>query len=78
MQDWAPKNCDINIIKNVWDYLDDRLCECPFPLHNLDELWEVLQEEWYKISKSYIDKLYNSIPERVEEVIEMKGGNTTY
>lgn len=78
IQDWQPQSPDMNIIEHVWDYLDNCVHSRPHPPHNLDELWKVLEEEWYKIPKEYIDKLYKSLPKRVKAVIEAKGGNTAY
>ena len=45
---------------------------------NKDELWKILQDEWQKIDASYIVKLYESIPRRLEDVIKRKGLHTKY
>ncbi|WP_425250351.1 hypothetical protein, partial [Enterococcus faecium] len=46
---WPSNSPDMNIIKNLWGYLDDAVCSCLSPPLNLQQLWEILQEEWYKI-----------------------------
>lgn len=43
-----------------------------------NELWAMLQEEWECIPQEVIDKLYDSLPLRLAEVVEAKGGNTRY
>ncbi|QRW15707.1 Transposable element Tcb2 transposase [Rhizoctonia solani] len=75
---WPANSPYMNIIENVWDYLD----HCGRMRHQLpmhaNDLWAILQEEWECIPQAYIDKLYDSMTERVQEVIDRKGGNTCY
>ena len=75
---WPPKSPDMNIIEHVWAYIDKRL-EQRYPLpRSVDGLWEVIQEEWYKVPKSLITTLYESMPRRVAMLKMWKGGNTGY
>ncbi|QRV81331.1 Transposable element Tcb2 transposase [Ceratobasidium sp. AG-Ba] len=75
---WPASSPDMNIIENVWDFLDRRVrMHSPLP-SRADSLWEILQEEWNGIPQLYIDKLYESMVHRVEELIERDGGNTSY
>jgi len=75
---WPPNSPDINIIENLWDHLDRKIrARRPLP-RTEDELWEALQEEWYAIDTSFIDKLYESMPDRVRAVYNAHGGNTRY
>ena len=39
---------------------------------------EVLQQVWYEIGQDLIDALIESMPRRVQAVIEAKGGWTKY
>ena len=75
---WPAQSPDINPIENVWDHLARRLAKRSVQPTTEDELWEALQEEWYKIDVGYIQKLYASMPMRVEEVIWRKGWNIPY
>lgn len=75
---WPAQSPDLNIIEHVWDYLKRRVHARSVPVRTLDELWAVAQEEWCRIPKQFIQKLYNSLPDRVAEVIEQKGSNTRY
>ena len=69
---------DMNPIKHTWDYVDRQLRkQYPRP-SNVDELWAALQEEWAKLDVGYIRSLYESMPRRVEALLEAKGGHTRY
>ena len=76
--DWLSSSPDMNIIENLWAYLDNRIRAHPMNLSNSKELWIALEKEWYNISPEYIRKLYESLPGRVEEVHRAKGGNTKH
>jgi hypothetical protein len=68
----------MNIIEHAWDYLDRRVhSRSPLP-KNLGELWDALVEEWGRIDDDYITKLYESMPRRVQALLEAKGGHTRY
>ena len=75
---WPASSPDMNIIENLWSYLDDKVRTHPTILSNSTKLWNVLQEEWKRISPEYIRKLYESLPKRIEAVCNAKGGNTKY
>jgi hypothetical protein len=68
----------MNIIENVWAYLDRRVHTQDQPPQNSEELWHALQEEWYQVSASYITNLYESLPRRVLSLVQAKGGHTEY
>ena len=69
---------DINIIENLWDHLERRIRARNLLPRSEEDLWIALQEEWYKIDISIIEKLYASLPQRVQAVYSAKGGNTRY
>ncbi|TFK86302.1 hypothetical protein K466DRAFT_493082 [Polyporus arcularius HHB13444] len=53
----------MNIIEHVWDELNHCVrCHNPLP-RNLNQLWATLQEEWYRLGKDFIAKLYHSLPD---------------
>lgn len=57
-----------------WDseYLDKRVrTQSPLPT-NQDQIWTALQEEWANIDEDYIEKLYESMPDRVACAFEGK------
>jgi transposase len=76
--DWPPNSPDMNIIENLWDYLDRKVrLRSPLP-RNRDQMWDALVEEWGNIEIDYIKKLYESMPRRVEALLLAKGGHTKY
>jgi hypothetical protein len=75
---WPASSPDMNIIENLWAHLDNRIRAHPRKPSNPMELWNILQEEWKNISPEYVRRLYESLPRRVEEVHNAKGGNTRY
>ena len=44
----------------------------------MTELWERTAKEWNAIPKEVVQNLIESMPRRVEAVIEAKGGYTKY
>ncbi|KAJ3992047.1 hypothetical protein F5050DRAFT_1801908 [Lentinula boryana] len=72
------KSPDMNIIKNVWNFVETQIRRrSPLP-NSVDQLWVALQEEWSRIPIEYINKLYDSLPRRVSDVIAANGGATRY
>ncbi|KAH6914526.1 hypothetical protein BKA70DRAFT_1093878 [Coprinopsis sp. MPI-PUGE-AT-0042] len=68
----------MNIIENLWDYLDHMIRKKnPLPTSE-ESLWEALQEEWYQIPQSYIDLLYQSLLDRIAALYAAKGHTTRY
>ena len=75
---WPSRSPDLNIIEHVWWHLKQQVyTHEPLPT-NKQELWEVVQAEWNKISPDYIASLYDLMPHRVLAVYLAKGGSTKY
>ena len=69
---------DLNPIEHVWRQLKVQVNKRSARPKNLQELWSILQEEWGKIDPNFINTLVQSMPHRVQAVIEAKGGSTKY
>ncbi|KAJ3979556.1 hypothetical protein F5890DRAFT_1421173 [Lentinula detonsa] len=68
----------MNIIENVWNFVETHIRRrSPLP-NSVDQLWVALQEEWSRILIEYINKLYNSLPGCVSDIIAANGGATRY
>ena len=78
MMVWPAQSPDLNPIEHLWFLLKRRLAEYSEPLKGVLEHWERIQEEWYKIGVEECQKLIESMPRRVQEVIKAKGGYTSY
>ena len=76
LEDWPPNSPDINIIENVWSLLKKRV----FQRHpkNIEELWAFCQEEFERIPLEYIQNLYNSIPDRLNKIVQCNGKNIKF
>jgi hypothetical protein len=68
----------MNIIEHAWEYLERRVhSRTPLP-RKLGDLWEALVE-WGNIEDDYyITKLYESMPDRIQALLEAKGAHTRY
>lgn len=75
---WAPQSPDMNPIEHIWNEVDRRVRKrSPLP-RSAEEMWEALQEEWNAFGTEFLDKLYNSMPQRVEDLLATKGGSTRW
>jgi hypothetical protein len=76
--EWPAQSPDLNPIENCWSYLKSRLYAYDKPANGLHELWERVEVEWEAISKEYITKLYESMPDRMRACIKANGYWTKY
>ena len=74
--DFPPYSPDLNIIENVWQYLEVRV-EKRRP-STVEELQDVIAEEWEKIPKELLTKLAHSMVKRLELVIAANGDHIHY
>ena len=73
---WSAQSPDMNIIEQVWTYMEkEKVKRAPV---NLQQLWKVLQDIWTNIPVHFIQKLYDIVPRRVNEVYKAKGFHTKY
>ena len=69
----APHSPDIAYpIETLWAELKKRV-KSRNP-KNAEELKEITIEEWNKIPKEYIKKLFNNFKKRCQKIIELEGG----
>lgn len=74
--EWPSQSPDLNIIEDIWNYMKDE--KVKRHISNIDELWTTLQDIWKNIPQRFIDKLYRSMPKRVNAVYKAKGHNSKY
>ena len=75
---WPAQSPDLNIIEHLWDHLKRKIrAHQPQP-RNVDELWEIVVQEWRLIEPEFVKRLYATLPKRVAEVIKARGDNTSY
>ena len=69
---------DLNIIENIWLYMKRELQKSAVDITTKNDLLREIQSVWRNIELNYIRDLYQSIPDRLNNVIEMKGHLTKY
>lgn len=78
---WAARSPDMNILEHCWHHLKHKVDLCgdagEYP-KNEDELWRLLEREWYAIDLDFINALYGSMTRRVQALIDVDGWNTRY
>ena len=75
---WPAQLPDLNPIEHLWDHLKRKLSEHEEPPRGILELWERVQVEWEAIKPEVCQNLIESMPRRMEAVIQAKGGYTKY
>ncbi len=78
VMEWPAQSPDLNPIEHFWKHLKKSLREKKEIYANKDELWEFLEKELEVINKDLCQKLIASMPQRVQAVIQAKGGYSKY
>jgi transposase len=78
LSNWPSQSPDLNPIEHLWSELERRIRKRPKNMTSINELESALQEEWSKITNDVLIKLIESMPRRVEAVIENNGWPTRY
>ncbi|KAL5536250.1 hypothetical protein ACEPAF_71 [Sanghuangporus sanghuang] len=68
----------MNPIEHVWYLMKIAINKRAVRPRNEEELKRALLEEWEKIDIKIINNLIDSMPRRVEQLVEAKGGSTKY
>ena len=75
---WPAQSPDLNPIEHLWDHLKRKLSEYETPSSGVLELWDRIVETWEAIPASVCQNLIESMPRRIEAVLQAKGGHTKY
>ena len=73
----AAKSPDAAIMENLWAKMVTESKKHP-PPQSEEDLITLLHDLWTEISMEYIKTLINSIPNRLEKIVEVKGSMTKY
>ena len=73
---WPGNSPDLNPIEHIWDHLARQVAKEKFS--NGQELLDTLKVEWEKIPLCLLEKLIDSMPQRIEAIIKAKGGAMKY
>ena len=72
---WPANSPDLNPIEQCWSIIDSRLKNQD--IRTVDSFKVALKAEFDKISAETCEKLFDSMPERIEKCIKSKGGHFT-
>jgi transposase len=75
---WPSKSPDLSPIENVWGWMVKDIYFGKSAYKNVDELKQTVFDSWKRIPDELIDKLIESMPNRMKNVIEMKGKTINY
>jgi transposase len=76
--DWPPQSPDLNPIESLWRIIKEILIKEGFRARSRIELIQKLNEVWNSILAVKIQELINSMPQRMIDVKNSKGGPTRY
>jgi len=73
---WPSQSPDLNPIENLWSILDNNLKDRR--PQSKAELFQVLQEGWNRLDVDLLRRLVESMPRRIQAVIDANGYMTKY
>jgi len=76
--DWPKYSPDLNIIENVWGFITRKVYTDGKQYSNCNDLENAVYDAWDSITPDFIERLFESMPRRVNEVISTKGGPIDY
>ena len=71
-----PQSPDLNVIEHLWDEIDRRIDR--IEVNTYEQLKGKISQVWLSVEPECAQKLVESMPRRLQQVIEAKGGNTSY
>ena len=75
---WPSLSPDLNIIENLWAVLVRAVCENNRQFNNINGLRCAIVREWNNIDQAVIQNLFNSMENRVFDVIRTNRRSTEY
>ena len=75
---WPAQSPNLNIIENIWLYMKRELQKSEVDIATKNDLLREIQGVWWNIELDFIRNLYHSIPDRLDNVIKMKGLATRF
>ena len=76
--EWPAKSPDLNPIENVWGVMKQQLSRRLLPQHTINDLWDMLLEEWNNVPIRTIRQFIPSMSRRIQSCIDANGGYTPY
>ena len=74
--EWPGNSPDLNPIENAWNFLKNKIQEKQ--PNNINDLQQELKKLWVTLDSTYSASLADSMPKRLQMVINSKGEMTKY
>jgi len=78
VMEWPLYSQDLNTIENVWGWLAGKVYEGGKQYVTQEKSITGKKFGWSTITLDYLEKIYDSLPRRMCEVLENKGEATNY
>jgi len=76
--DWPSQSPDLNPIENLWDVVKKAIFRRIDRASSLDSLFDIVKEEWEKVSLVEMQKLVHTMPKRCKALLKAQGGHINY
>ena len=76
--DWPARSPDLNPIEHMWNELQVRVSARQVQPRTLQELGQILMDEWAAIPQRVVQNLIRSMQRRCQAVIDSDGSHTRY
>lgn len=79
--EWPSNSPDMNVIEWVWMRIKVKLNDkqkYPYLASNLDELQERVTSEWNSIPRTVLQNFIESMPNRIDDLIDARGRHTKW
>jgi len=75
---WPAQSPDLNPIENIWAFIEQELFNKRNKIKTVQDVWAQTRDIFHDLALTYIRKLYDSLPERLEFIIKAKGNRINY
>jgi transposase len=75
---WPPQSPDLSPIENLWKQLKDAISARRHRIRSIVEMEVALKQEWARITEETLEKLVDSMPRRIKQMLKNKGGSIKY
>ena len=75
---WPSRSPDLNPIENLWGVLSRRVYANNRQFASVEDLKDAILHEWHRIEPEVLQKLIDSMPNRIFSLIKAKGSSINY